>query len=47
MSTKKKACPMAFVMLTSQAFRPRFTASKVEAMNKRAVKISVNNYQNF
>lgn len=45
--TRKKACPVAFMMLTSQAFRPRFTASKVEAMNKRSIKVNINNYQNF
>ena len=44
---KKKSCPIAYMMLTCQNFRPRYTASKKETLNKRKKKITIKNYTDY
>ena len=43
----RRSDPIAYMMLTCQNFKPRFTASKKEAMEKRKKKITVKNYMDY
>lgn len=45
--TKKKSCPAAYMLLTCQNFRPRYTANKKETLNKRKKKITIKNYKDY